>query len=194
MASPTGLSKAWVLVASLLVWVQAEAVSVPDQGRIFGTDGFVPLGTAEWLQTFRTGINGQLTGIQFQFDPRSIALPGEFRLELIASPGDDSEQALVSQTLSLTPEDLVDPELYTWDLTAWDLRFAVGDRLGFKLVAASSGFVIAGNDPPGYADGALFRDGLPLPSTEPNDIAFISYVLPIASPAPEEPPWTIGKI
>ncbi len=38
--------------------------------------------------------------------------------------------------------------------------------------------VIAANDGPGYDGGELFRDGAALPSTEPNDVAFITWVVP----------------
>ena len=39
------------------------------------------------------------------------------------------------------------------------------------------GYNIAGNDPPGYAGGELFKNGMP--STELSDIAFITYVVPV---------------
>jgi hypothetical protein len=88
-------------------------------------------------------------------------------------------------------------DIITWDLSGANLFFDVGDR--FTLImrsAEDSGFDIAGNDPPGYDGGELFRNGIALADGEVNDIAFITLVEPDpASPIPEPiyPPSQAGS-
>ena len=89
--------------------------------------------------------------------------------------------ALFSQQLSIIPTDLDEPRLFTWDLTTADLFFEVGEVFTFGLTAEQAGYIIAGNDPPGYPGGELFRNGSALPISETNDMAFITYV---PEPAP----------
>ena len=43
-------------------------------------------------------------------------------------------------------------------------------------MAAQAGYVISGNDSPGYAGGGLFKNGTL--ATELSDIAFITFVTP----------------
>lgn len=149
---------------------------VPDQGQIYSTDGIVELGTDDWSQSITTGIGGQLTGLQFQFEQFfSAPLPGTFDLAVFAGENPPVGSPLFSEKVTIFPDELTN-YVYTWDVTAGELTFEVGEEFTFALSAEDTGYVIAANDGPGYDGGELFTDGVPLPNDGPNDIAFISYV------------------
>ena len=58
----------------------------------------------------------------------------------------------------------------------------------------AAGVVIAGNDPPGYDGGELFSNGVALPESAVNDIAFITYVDRTAQRPPNEDGRDQGQI
>ena len=158
-----------VLAVSVGVSRADMDVEKRDQGRIFGTDGELELGTAEWAQSITTGISGQLTKIVIQFH-RVSAQPPALKLSIFDGGNPRAGSALFSEELFGTKN------VYTWDLRRASLYFNVGDVFSFVLQADAAGYNIAGNDPPGYAGGELFKNGVPY--TELSDIAFITKVNP----------------
>ena len=163
----------------------AHAIPIRDQGQIFSTGGLLDLGTDSWSQSITTGIAGQLTGIQILIEVIYFDPPPILGFEFSVFDGDNPpvSPALLSQQLSI-PRAVLEPHpgLYTWDVTNANLLFDVGDIFTFALSAQQDGFIISGNDPPGYAGGELFRNGTALPSSAVNDMAFITYVDPTQVP------------
>jgi len=152
-----------------------DPTAVPDQGQMFGTEGILQLGTDDWTQSITTGMSGQLTGIQLQFttipDP-----PGELTLSIYEGGNPVSGPELHSIQLLLSNSDLDATGLYIWDLSDAGLSFNVGEVFNIRFQALRNGFVISGNDPPGYEGGELYKNQAP--ATELSDIAFITYVKP----------------
>jgi len=173
------------------------AVPIQDQGQIFGTGGEVSITTDILSQSITTGIAGQLTGIQIQYNGDDVS-PAPL-LEFSIVEGGNPPVGNVLFTVQLDLGDVNFDDLITWDLTGANLFFDVGAQFTFAFSSADdSGFDIAGNDPPGYDDGELFRNGIALPDDEINDIAFITFVDPDAVfPVPEPtvlPPLLIGLL
>jgi len=166
----------------------ALADSVPDQGQIFSTGGDVWLDTNSWNQSITTGIEGKLTGIQFQIH-NTDALPEDFEFTLYAGDNPPTGLSVFSQRLTITETDVTGPGLYTWDVSSANLLFDVGDLFTFGFEAQNSGIELAGNDPPGYAGGELFKNGSALPTSEANDLAFITYVDPAQTVAIDIKPY-----
>ena len=180
-ASQSPLTDLYVQIAELsngnLAMVQSSS-RLRDQGRIFGTGGELQLRTDEWSQTITAGVAGYLNGIQIQFHR---GMP-ETALTLAIFEGANpiSGTALFTERFRLTPADF-DPEddsLFTWDLSQSDLYFGAGDVFSFVIQAEFDDELanIAGNDPPGYNGGTLFRNRVGYPKL--SDIAFITYVSP----------------
>jgi hypothetical protein len=188
----------WLFLAFALAVCPSFAVAfVADQGQIKDTDGVVNLGTDNWSQSITTGIAGPLAAIQIDFERESTALlPGIFNFSIYDGANPPTGTPLLSQQLTISLEDLEplrppfdqEPSLYTWDVSSANLLFDVGDVFTFAFSAEESGFEFAGNDPPGYVGGELFRNGVALPSSAVNDIAFISYVVPIPAAV-----WLFGS-
>jgi hypothetical protein len=147
---------------------------VRDQGQLFNTGGEIELGTDIWSQSITTGIAGQLAGIQIQihYGP----LPGNFELSVFSGGNPPAGDALYSQRLTIAPEDLDDNSVFMWDVMDANLFFNANDAFTFVISAEQAGFNIAGNDPPGYDYGDLFKNGSG-PMTGPGDMAFITYVI-----------------
>ena len=165
-----------VVAVALFCGSNAHAAPTQDQGQIIGTDGVVSIGTHTFSQSITTGIAGQLTAIQIQFaEPFPVPTP-PLVLSILDGGNPPSASTLFSQQLNLQPGDLDGQGVFTWNLASANLMFDVGDRFTFTLKAQQPGFVIAGNDPPGYLGGDLFRDGLPFSTV--SDIAFITIVDP----------------
>ena len=160
----------------------AQGVPIPDQGQIFGTGGALQLGTDLWSQSITTGIEGQLVGIQIQFH---IGIPDsapELTLAVFDGGNAPIGTPLFTEALFLSNADLDALNVFTWDLGSAGLLFGVGDIFTFALQAADSGLEIAGNDPPGYDGGELFKNGAAF--TGLSDIAFITFVEPMSIPEP----------
>ncbi len=172
-------------VALFALFCSSHALATPirDQGQISGTGGRVSIGTDTSSQSITAGIAGQLTGIQIQFESFPAAAP-LLDLSILDGGNPPGASTLFSQQLNLESGDL-EGHVFTWELTSANLFFDVGDQFTLTLSAQPPGFFIAGNDPPGYAGGELFLNGLALPSSFVNDIAFITFVDPDAMPIPE---------
>ena len=134
------------------------------------------LGTDLWAQTVTTGIAGQLACLQIQ--PEFSVLPGTFNLAIIEGANPATGSILHSEVVVMSLSDLDALGLFNWDLTSANLFFDVDEVFAFSIRADETGFAFSANDPPGYAGGELFRNGVTLPPTEVNDIAFISYMVP----------------
>lgn len=171
----------------------ARAFGVRDQGQIFATEGIVELGTDNWSQSITTGIWGQLVGIQILIENWWLDPPlGEdFDFSVFDGGNPPAGSPLFSQQLTITRADFDEEELYTWDVSSANLFFDVGDIFTFALSTQEDGYRLSGNDPygnhPGYVGGELFKNGIP--STEPKDMAFITYVVPVPVPAAV---WLLG--
>lgn len=168
------------------------AAPIQDQGQIFGTGGEVSITTDILSQSITTGIAGQLTGIQFQYNGDDVSPAPLLEFSIIEGGNPPVGSVLFTEQLDLG--DVKFDDLITWDLTGANLFFNVGDQFTFAFTSADdSGFDIAGNDPPGYDGGELFRNGIALPDNEINDIAFITYVDP-DSVVPVPPAiWLFGS-
>ena len=173
----------------------AFAIPVPDQGQIFGTDGKVSITTDTFSQSITTGISGRLTGIKIQYNGAVVSPSPLLSFSIVDGGNPPVGSTLFTEQLNLgvvAPSDII-----TWDLTGENLFFTVGDRFTFVIRSSDdSGFYIAGNDPPGYDGGELFRNGVALPDDEVNDIAFITLVDtdPVSSiPEPMPPPSQVGS-
>lgn len=186
-----------VLLASHLLAVSAvsaDASSVRDQGQIFSTDGVVDLGTDHFSQSITAGITGNLAAIEVQCDGKAEAgCVGDVRYSVFSGGNPVSGSALYTELVS---EMLEPSEVYRWSLPASrDLFFKEGEQFTLAFQAQQTGSIFAGNDPPGYDGGSLFKNGkLAGPSREngeltgeARDVAFISYVSPSAAPIPVPP-------
>jgi hypothetical protein len=173
-------------VNGLLAWAvhsgDVSAATIRDQGQIFSTGGALQLGTDEWSQSITTGIKGQLAEIQIQFHFGVPTPPPALNLSIFNGGNPISGSALFSEQLFITSADLDDLDVFTWDLSSARLFFDVGDVFSFVLQADGAGYDIAGNDPPGYDGGDLFKNRVAF--TELSDIAFITYVKPSPIPPP----------
>ena len=115
-----------------------------------------------------------LTGIQLQFS--NVPDPSvELTLSLYLGGNPATGVPLASELLLLTDADLDASWIFMWDLTSAGLSFDVDDVFTLQLEAAQSGYVVSGNDPPGYDGGSLFKNGAP--AVELSDIAFITFML-----------------
>ncbi len=170
---------AYVCVVSVALACASNTHAAPtqDQGQLFGTGGVVGLGTDTYSQSITTGIKGRLTAIQIQFDTFPTPAPS-LVLSILDGANSPGAATLFSQQLNLGSADLDAQNVFTWDVSSANLSFDVGDRFTFSLRALQPGFVVAGNDPPGYAGGELFRNGVALPNAAVNDLAFITIVDP----------------
>ncbi|MBT8067554.1 MAG: hypothetical protein KJO09_09960 [Gammaproteobacteria bacterium] len=164
-----GNGASWAIVHEI-----ATQETYRDQGQVFGTEGEIELGTDTWSQSIMTGLEGQLVGIEFQMHWGSF--PGTFDFALISGGNPPVGPVLYSEQVTISQEDLDDQSLFTWDLSPANLHFGAGQVFTFVFSAQDSGFNIAGNDPPGYLGGELFKNGNALSETEVNDLGFISYV------------------
>ena len=160
----------------------AQGVPIADQGRIFGTGGTLQLETDFWSQSITTGVEGQLTGIQIQFHVGIPSSAPELTLEVFNGGNAPVGIPLFTEALLLSNADLDALNVFTWDLGSAGLLFGVGDIFTFAFQAADSGLEIAGNDPPGYDGGELFKNGAAF--TGLSDIAFITFVEPMSIPEP----------
>jgi hypothetical protein len=166
-----------VVVMLVLAWGSvAEATLLRDQGQIFGTGGVLQLGTEQWFQSITVGIAGELSGIQIQFDSGLPTPTPALTLSIYDSGDPVAASVLYSEMLFLSGSDLNPDQVFGWDIRAAGLQFDAGDMFGFGLQAEGSGHQIAGNDPPGYAGGALFENSAP--ASDLSDIGFITYVTP----------------
>jgi len=143
-----------------------------DQGQIYGTDGDTELSIDEWSQSITAGIPGQLSKIQVAFQNIPISTR-RLRLSIFIGGNPISGSALFTEQIDI-PANNANP--FTWDLNNANLLFNAGDVFSLVIQADEVGFEIAGNDPPGYTGGELFKNGMP--SDELSDIAFITYVTP----------------
>jgi hypothetical protein len=169
-----------IIVLMLFGFSSTSMGSERDQGQIFSTGGDLELETDEWSQSITTGISGQLTEIKIQFHYGVPPQPPALSLSIFEGGNPISGTALFSQQLSISSADLGADNVFTWDLRSADLIFNVGDVFSFVLQADGTGYNIAGNDPPGYTGGELFKNGMV--STELSDIAFITYVDSVPGP------------
>jgi hypothetical protein len=165
----------YVVSVALVCVSNTHAAPTQDQGKLFGTGGVVGLGTDTYSQSITTGIKGQLTAIQIQFETFPTPAPS-LVLSILDGANSPGAATLFSQQLNLGSGDLDGQNVFTWDVSSANLFFDVGDRFTFRLRALQPGFAIAGNDPPGYPGGELFRNGAALPLSAVNDIAFITIV------------------
>jgi hypothetical protein len=165
------------------------AVPVQDQGQIFGTDGEVSITSDTLSQSITTGVAGQLVGIQIQYNGDGAFPAPLLDFSIVAGGNPPVGELLYEEILSLG--DVLDGDLITWDLTATDLVFDIGDQFSFVMrTVEDAEFIIAGNDPPGYDGGELYLNGEPLPGDAVNDIAFITYVDPDGGVTPVDEPLT----
>ena len=164
-----GNGASWAIVHEILA-----QDTYRDQGQIFGTGGEIELGTDTWSQSITTGLEGQLVGIEFQMHWGPF--PGTFEFALISGGNPPVGPVLYSEKVTISQEDLDDQSLFTWDVSPANLHFSFGEVFTFVIRAQDSGFNLAGNDPPGYDGGELFKNGSALPESEVNDLGFISYV------------------
>ena len=179
-------------IATILTFAFAsnlQAASIADQGQIFGTDGLLELGTDQWSQSITTGISGQLSGIEVQFDNERIPFGGP-TISMSIFNGDNPVMGtpLFSELLSLTNADLGGPfdNVYLWDVRSAGLFFDVGDVFSLSFQAVAPGLFFPGNDGPGYDGGDLYKNGSVFGDgsfENPRDIGFITYVNPIPLPA-----------
>ena len=151
-----------------------DPAAIPDQGQIFGTGGTLRLRTDVWSQSITTGISGRLSGIQLQFDIPEP--PVTLTLSIFEGGNPISGPELYSEQLLLTDADLDASGLFMWNLGNAGLSFDIDDIFSLRLQAQQTGFVAAGNDPPGYDGGELYKNQAPSPGL--SDIAFITYVTP----------------
>lgn len=153
------------------------ATVIRDQGQIFKTGGNIQLGTDRWSQSITTGIAGRLCAIQFQIEWITTAsLPEVFYLAILDGGNPLTGLVLHSEQINILPSDLDSFGVYTWSLGQAGPFFSVGEIFTFDFGTKQPGFVLAGNDGPGYPGGELFRNGVTLPDAETNDLAFITYV------------------
>ncbi len=165
------------VVMLVLAWGPvAQAAPIRDQVQIFDTGGALQLGTEQWFQSITAGIAGELSGIQIQFHTGLPTPTPALTLSIYDSGDPVAASVLFSEILFLSDSDLNPDQVFGWDIRAAGLQFDVGDVFGFGLLAEGSGHDIAGNDPPGYAGGALFKNSAP--ASELSDIAFITFVTP----------------
>jgi len=151
-----------------------DPAAIPDQGQIFGTGGTLQLRTDVWSQSITTGISGRLSGIQLQFGIPEP--PVALTLSIFEGGNPISGPELYSEQLLLTDADLDASGLFMWNLGNAGLSFDIEDIFSLRLQAQQTGFVAAGNDPPGYDGGELYKNQAPSPGL--SDIAFITYVTP----------------
>ena len=165
-----------------------QAAVVQDQGQIFGTDGLLDLGTDQWAQSITTGIAGQLSGVQLQFDGTGIPSGNPSITMSIFDGGNPvSGIPLFIEVLSLTNGDLDPGNLYLWDTSSAGIIFDIGDVFSLGFQAAATGFIFPGNDGPGYDGGDLFKNGSVFGDGDfdkPRDIGFITFVDPAISAVP----------
>ena len=174
----------WYLLGST-----SFAIPVQDQGQIFGTGGNATITLDTLSQSITTGIAGQLVGIQIQYNGEDVSPAPLLDFSIIDGGNPPVGELLYEEILNLG--DVADADLITWDLTAANLFFDVGDQFSFVLrTVEDAQFTIAGNDPPGYDGGELYLDGEPLPEDETNDIAFITFVDPDGGVTPVDEPLT----
>ena len=145
-----------------------------DQGRIFSTGGVVVADGDSLQQTITTGISGKLDTIRVQLEDPTFPVT----LDLAVADGADPffEDPLFSQRVTIEATDVTPARLFDWTVGG-DLFFAEGDEFTLGIVSVGGPVTFAANDPPGYAGGALFRDGLPVGT--PSDLAFVTFVEPV---------------
>ncbi len=178
-----------IALAMLIPFRVAFAVTVEDQGQIYGTGGTANIGAQISSQSITAGITGQLMGIQIMIEGFPTATP-QLVLGLRSGGTPLAGTILASQTF---PIEAADEILFDWDVSGWNLFFNSGDEFTFELSSPSpGGYVISGNDPPGYDGGELFLNGGP---GAISDIAFITSVDPDAMPAVPLPAafWLLGS-
>jgi hypothetical protein len=145
-----------------------------DQGQIFGTGDVVRITTDTLSQSITAGMTGQLTGVQIQWNADVPPPAPLLDLSIVAGGNPPTGDTLYFEQLDLGSR--VDGDLFTWDIANANLFFEEGDQFTFTLRADAPGFVIAANDPPGYDGGDLFVNGVAVPESAANDIAFITFV------------------
>jgi hypothetical protein len=183
-----------LLISHLLALsvVTAEGSPIQDQGQIFSTDGIVELGIDFFSQSITAGVTGNLTAIEIQCDGRAEAgCTADVRYSIYSGGNPVSGSLLYTE---LVTENLEASEVFSWLLPASSaLFFEAGEQFTFAFQAQQTGNVFAGNDPPGYDGGELFKNGvLSGPSRDENgaltgesrDVAFITYVTPSPAPIP----------
>jgi len=171
----------WVVLSIIVVMLFGLSSlahgSFRDQGQIWNTGGALELETEEWSQSITTGFSGQLTKIMIMFHDEVPAQPPALNLSIFDGGNPISGSALFSEQLFITSTDLDEDNQFTWEISNAGLLFNAGDVFSFVLQADGVGYNIAGNDPPGYVGGELFKNGMP--NTELSDIAFITYIDPV---------------
>lgn len=185
---------AMLAVAFVFGAVSADADPIVDQGQIFGTGGLIELSTNEWTQSITTGVDGLLTEIELQFEGGIPSLTPEIWFSIFSGGNPVAGATLFSQLLLITNADLDFQNLFAWDVSGAGLIFNVGDIFTFGIQATGLGeddasLVIAGNDPPGYDGGNLYRNGVLFgvkgDLNQPRDIGFRTSVDPDIVSVPE---------
>lgn len=173
------VSRASVMTLLLLALQPVHAAPQHDQGQIFGTDGVIGLGTSYFSQSITTGIAGQLTAIELQFDRPTLELPA-LQFSIFQGGNPSHGRALFAELLHLSRGDLDGRDVYAWDLTSAKLFFAEGEVFSFGFQASEEGIRVAASDPPDYLGGELFENGSVRDANLDNDLGFHSYVDPDA--------------
>ncbi len=184
----------WLVLVFIVLFFSSmtTAAELRDQGRIFQTGDILQITKGTFSQTITTGIDGQLTRIQLQWNA-DVPNPAP-QLTLSISSGGDPGAGDVLFSETIDPTGSYDSEIFTWELKDADLFFDAGEQFTFNFAADTFGLVIAANDPPGYPGGELFLDGELLPQSWVNDIAFITFVDPDASQGPVKYEVTISNL
>lgn len=114
----------------------ASTTALRDQGRIFGTDGTIDIGSDTLAQSVTAGMSGQLAAITMQWnDDMPDALP-VLNLALLAGADPASWRTLYLQRVNPVTDLAVDSQgVFTWDLTEANLYFEKGDQFTFALSA-----------------------------------------------------------
>jgi hypothetical protein len=102
-----------------------------DQGQIFGTGGTVRLTSDTLSQSITTGITGQLTAIQIQWNGKASTAAPLMNFSIVAGGNPPTGDVLYFEALNF--ESAESNDVFTWDLTAANLFFEAGDRFTLTL-------------------------------------------------------------
>jgi hypothetical protein len=183
------------LLGGLLIFLLnsvAISAEIHDQGEIFETHDILQLTTDTFSQTITTGVTGQLTRIQLQWNADVPQPSPQLSLSIATGGNPPNGTELFSEGIDLVS--YLSGAIFSWDLREANLFFDAGEKFTLNLSSNGLGLVIAANDPPGYPGGELFLDGEVLPESWVNDIAFMTFVDPEAMRSPVEYQVTITNL